>query len=94
VVEVADYRVRVADCDAEACGNRCQEICPQGVFLAVPRKRNRVKHGADPRYRIVPRFAHFCDGCGECLPVCAQGAIRITSRTTGKEIVLPTARTR
>jgi len=86
VVEVAAYRIRVADCDAEACGNLCQEVCPQGVFLAVPREKNHAKHGADPHYRIVPRFAAFCDGCGECLPACEQKAIRITVRETGEEI--------
>lgn len=94
MVKVAAYRIRVADCDAEACGNRCQEVCPQGVFLAVPREKDRTKHGADPRYRIVPRFVYFCDGCGECLHVCGQNAIRIFSRETGVEITLPTARTR
>ena|GEM_PF-1412388 len=87
---MAEYQVRVATCDAEACGNRCQEACPQGVFLAVPREKNRSRHAADPRYRIVPRFAHFCDGCGECLPVCRQNAIRVISRRTGEELA-PTA---
>jgi NAD-dependent dihydropyrimidine dehydrogenase PreA subunit len=89
---VAVYRIRVADCDAEACGNRCQEVCPQGVFLAVPRERDRARHAASPRYRIVPRFAAFCDGCGECLPVCRQNAIRIDCRDTGEEIVYPAVR--
>jgi hypothetical protein len=74
---MADYRIKVQDCDAEACGYRCQEICQQGVFLAVPRDKDHAKHRADPRYRIVPRFAYFCDGCG-------QSAILITSRTTGR----------
>ncbi|MEW6554517.1 MAG: hypothetical protein AB1384_09550 [Actinomycetota bacterium] len=83
---MAEYRVRVGECDAEACGRLCQETCPRGVFLAVPREKNRSRHGADPRYRIVPRFAGFCDGCGECLPVCGQNAISITSRGTGKEL--------
>ena len=77
---MAAYRIKVADCDAEACGYRCQEVCPQGVFLAVPRKKNRARHSADPRYRIVPRFAYFCDGCGECLSACGRKAIRVTSR--------------
>jgi len=86
VVEVDAYRIKVADCNAEACGNRCQEVCPQGVFLAVPKEKNHARHGANPRYRIVPRFAAFCDGCAECLPVCGQKAIRITSRETGKEV--------
>lgn len=77
---MASYRVSVADCDAEACGYRCQEACPQGVFLAVPRERNRARHASDPRYRIVPRFEYFCDGCGECLPVCASKAVTVTPR--------------
>ena len=38
------------------------------------------------RYRIVPRFAYFCDGCGECLPVCRQNAITLISRQTGEEV--------
>lgn len=80
-MRVPDFRVKVADCDAEMCGNRCQEACPQGVFLAVPREKDRHKHGANPRYRIVPRFASFCDGCGECLNVCGQGAISISARS-------------
>ncbi|RJP26836.1 MAG: hypothetical protein C4536_15035 [Actinobacteria bacterium] len=80
---MAAYGIKVGACNAGACGFRCQEVCPQGVFLAVPKERNRARHAADPHYRIVPRFAYFCDGCGECLPVCAQNAIRITSRKTG-----------
>lgn len=83
---MAAYRIKVAGCDAEACGNRCQEVCPQGVFLAVPREKDHARHGADPRYRIVPRFVRFCDGCGDCLAVCGQRAIRISSRETGKRI--------
>ncbi|MDD3717885.1 MAG: 4Fe-4S dicluster domain-containing protein [Actinomycetota bacterium] len=83
---MAGFKIRVTDCDAEACGNRCQEACPQGVFLAVPRDKDRARHGADPRYRIVPRFASFCDGCGECLSVCGQDAIRIVFRATGEAI--------
>jgi NAD-dependent dihydropyrimidine dehydrogenase PreA subunit len=86
MVSMAEYRIRVARCDAEACGHRCQEACPQGVFLAVPREKNRDRHAADPHYRIVPRFAHFCDGCGECLPACTQNAISIVSRSTGEVI--------
>ena len=84
-----EYKVRVAGCDAEACGRRCQEICPQGVFLAVPREKNHAKHGAHPRYRIVPRFTYFCEGCGKCSSACGQQAIRITSRRTGEVIGLP-----
>lgn len=86
------YRIKVGDCDAEDCGYRCQEVCPQGVFLAVPREKNHEKHSANPRYSIVPRFAYFCDGCGECVPACSQKAIRVTSRKTGKEINQPVAR--
>ncbi len=78
MVKVPGFRVKVAGCDAEMCGNRCQETCPQGVFLAVPREKDSRKHSASPRYRIVPRFASFCDGCGECLNVCGQGAISIS----------------
>ncbi len=85
-MSVVEYKVRVGECDAEACGNLCQEACPQGVFLAVPREKNQSRHAADPRYRIVPRFTHFCDGCGECLPVCRQNAIRVISSRTGKEL--------
>lgn len=84
-----EYRVRVSDCDAEACGHRCQEVCPQGVFLSVPRQKDRAAHGANPRYRIVARFHPFCDGCGECLAVCGQGAIRVSSRRTGENISSP-----
>jgi NAD-dependent dihydropyrimidine dehydrogenase PreA subunit len=84
-----EYKVRVADCDAEACGRRCQEACPQGVFLAVPREKNHARHGADPHYRIAARFAYFCDGCGECLSACGQDAIRITSRRSGESIGIP-----
>ena len=88
---MADYRIKVKDCAAEQCGYRCQEVCPQGVFLAVPRDRKMEKHAADPRYRIVPRFAYFCDGCGECIPVCQPEAIRIISRKTGEKIEHPAA---
>lgn len=90
-MKMADFKIRVADCDAEACGNLCQEACPQGVFLAVPREKDRARHAADPRYRIVPRFVHFCDGCGECLPVCTRNAIRIVSRATGEALACPAA---
>lgn len=76
---MAGYRVKVSDCDAEACGRRCQETCPHGVFLAVPREKDRDRHGANPRYRIVPRFASFCDGCGECLAACPQSAIHVAA---------------
>ena len=88
-----EYKVRVADCDAEACGRRCQKVCPQGVFLAVPREKDHARHAADPHYRIVPRFAYFCEGCGKCAPACGQRAIRITARRTGEEIITPAART-
>jgi NAD-dependent dihydropyrimidine dehydrogenase PreA subunit len=88
-----DFKVKVADCDAETCGRRCQKVCPQGVFLAVPREKDHAKHGAHPRYRIVPRFAYFCEGCGKCLTACGQNAIHITSRKTREEIVVPAART-
>ncbi|NPV60139.1 MAG: hypothetical protein HPY75_10790 [Actinobacteria bacterium] len=74
---MAAYRVKIRDCDAVACGYRCQEACPHGVFLAVPRTRNRARHAAEPRYRVVPRFAAFCDGCGECVRVCAADAITV-----------------
>lgn len=89
---MADYRIKVRDCDAEACGYRCQEVCPQGVFLAVPRERKMSRHASNPRYRIVPRFAYFCDGCGECIPACPQDAIRVSSRKSGMEIGRPAAR--
>jgi len=85
-VSMREYKISVADCDAGSCGHRCQEACPQGVFLAVPREKDHARHGADPRYRIVPRFVYFCDGCGECLPVCGQSAIHITVTKTGGEI--------
>jgi NAD-dependent dihydropyrimidine dehydrogenase PreA subunit len=88
---MADYKVKVKDCDAEQCGYRCQEACPQGVFLAVPRDRKMERHAANPRYRIVPRFVYFCDGCGECLPACPRDAIRVFSRKTGEEIRHPVA---
>ncbi len=83
---MAGYKIKVARCDAEACGNRCQEACQQGVFLAVPREKNRARHAAGPRYRIVPRFAYFCDGCGKCMSVCPQKAITVISSETGKEV--------
>ncbi len=69
----------MADCDGEDCGFRCQEICPRGVFLAVPRHRDRSRHAARPRYRIVPRFQELCDGCGECVKACPRGGIRVSA---------------
>ncbi|MBC7252748.1 MAG: 4Fe-4S binding protein [Actinobacteria bacterium] len=73
------FRIKVEDCDSESCGFRCQETCPHGVFLAVPRHRNRRRHAAHPRYRIVPRFRGLCDGCGECVAACPRGGIRIST---------------
>ena len=85
------YKIKVSDCDSGLCGFRCQERCPQGVFLADPRERKQERHAADPRYRIVPRFAYFCDGCGECIAACPEKGIRVLRRKTGEEIRLPVA---
>jgi ferredoxin len=84
-----EYRIRVADCDPGLCGFSCQEVCPQGVFLSVPRDRKLERHAAQPRYRVVPRVSHFCDGCGECVAACPQEVIRVLSRKTGEEINEP-----
>ena len=89
---IVEYKIKVRDCDSRLCGFRCQERCPRGVFLAVPRERKQERHAVDPRYRIVPRFAYFCDGCGECIPACPQKGIRVLRRTTGEEIGHPIAR--
>jgi NAD-dependent dihydropyrimidine dehydrogenase PreA subunit len=74
---MAGYKVKVGDCDPKGCGYRCQEICPTGVFLAMPRKKLK-DHSIEPDYRIVPRFAYFCNGCMDCVTACPEAAIKVS----------------
>jgi ferredoxin len=74
---MAEYRIKVGTCDAKGCGYRCQELCPTGVFLAVPKKKLKDR-GIEPDYRIVARFAHFCNGCMECVTGCPEAAIQVS----------------
>jgi ferredoxin len=46
------------------------------VFLAAPKKKLK-DHGIEPDYRIVPRFAYFCNGCMECVTGCPRAAIKV-----------------
>lgn len=70
------YKVTVGACDPAACGHRCQELCPRGVFLAAPRKK-LADFGVKPEYRITPRFAWFCNGCMDCVAGCPRGVIEV-----------------
>ncbi len=76
------YKVSVKPCDPAACGYRCQELCPAGVFLAAPKKKY-TDHSVEPDYRITPRFSWFCDGCLECVTACPDGAIEVNGPPTG-----------
>lgn len=74
---MAGYKVKVGACDAKGCGYRCQELCPTGVFLAAPKKKLK-DHSIEPDYRIVPRFAYFCNGCMDCVTGCPGAAIKVS----------------
>ena len=72
------FRIVVQECDAPACGYRCLQSCPLGVFLAVPLSRHSRGLPRKPdRYVIVPRFSRQCSACGLCLEVCPEGAISL-----------------
>jgi NAD-dependent dihydropyrimidine dehydrogenase PreA subunit len=77
---MANFAVKVGKCDADACGFRCLEVCPRGVFLAVPGEKHRERQSVYPRHRVVPRFSYFCDGCGDCLPVCPHQLIVVKQK--------------
>lgn len=76
---MAGFKVKVGACDAKGCGFRCQELCPTGVFLAAPRKKLKDL-SIEPDYRIVPRFAYFCNGCMDCVTGCPEAAIKVRGR--------------
>ncbi len=76
MVAVAGYRIDVGACDPESCGYLCQEVCPTGVFLAAPKKK-LADHSVQPEYKVVPRFAYFCNGCMDCVEQCPEHAIKV-----------------
>jgi formate hydrogenlyase subunit 6/NADH:ubiquinone oxidoreductase subunit I len=72
------FRIVVQRCDASACGYRCLQACPLGVFLAVPLgSRNRGLPKKPHRYVIAPRFSRYCNACGLCIEVCPERAISL-----------------
>lgn len=55
----------------------CLQNCPQAVFLAVPSKVYKFKETPEEEYILKPRYWMDCSGCGKCVKVCPQGAIKI-----------------
>ena len=67
------FKIVVKECDAAACGYQCLQVCPLGVFFAVPPGGTHRAAG----HTVVAHFAGDCNGCGLCVQVCPRDAISL-----------------
>ena len=59
---------------------KCLQICPQAVFRVTVVKMEEGRE-TDPRepgaYRLEALYLDKCTTCGDCVEVCADGALKI-----------------
>jgi NAD-dependent dihydropyrimidine dehydrogenase PreA subunit len=65
--------------DPRECG-RCLRACAPAVFILHQTIGAVELDPLDPKaWRVTPMWASVCDQCGECVTVCPEGAIEISS---------------
>jgi NADH-quinone oxidoreductase subunit I len=61
---------------------KCLVICPQAVFVVGAVKVERFKE-TDPKepgaYQLTPFYLDKCTACGDCVNVCPQDALKIST---------------
>ena len=59
---------------------KCLQICPQAIFLCHAVKTQKYRE-TDPKepgaYLHFPYYVDKCTGCGDCVKVCPNDAIKL-----------------
>lgn len=56
---------------------KCLSVCPSVVFVCGPTKIWKGRETDPEEYRIVGRYFDKCSGCGDCVKVCPNGAVKV-----------------
>ena len=76
--------------DQTGC-KKCLQVCGVGVFATRPLEKRDFsippKERIDPtKWVLLPTWADWCNGCGDCVKDCPKGAITIQ---LGKRLIAP-----
>jgi NADH-quinone oxidoreductase subunit I len=57
---------------------RCLQVCPQAVFMVLPREMSTFRENDPEEYDLLPVFKDKCTLCNDCVRVCPLDALAIS----------------
>ncbi len=74
---IAKIEIDYTLCKDPLVCRRCLGVCPSVVFVCGPTKIWKGRETETNEYRIVGRYVDKCSGCGDCVKVCPNDAIKL-----------------